>query len=137
MQSSRRGSCARSPEWYPRSSRSCSSAHFPCLCYTSAPSFHELRKVMGTSELSLQLLIDLKSLKRTYRRCRRDFRSAVLDRPPRQSRRLHKQHQHHEDKYHRVGCLGIKVFGQPLDHSERKARDDRTHDGTHAANDHD
>src|SRR3974390_55471 len=63
--------------------------------------------------------------------------AVMSDRPPRQSGRLRKQHQHHEHKYHGFGCLGIKVLGQSLDRSERKARNDRTHDRTHAANDHD
>src|SRR5690242_20838793 len=55
-------------------------------------------------------------------------------RPSSQSRWLHQQHQHHQYEYHGVGGLGIKVFGQALDHPERKARDDGPHDGTHAAN---
>src|SRR3982074_2738979 len=62
--------------------------------------------------------------------------AVMSGRPSRQSRRLYQQHQHHEDKYHGVGGLGIKVFGQSLDHAERKAGDDRTHDGTHAADHH-
>src|ERR671929_1467265 len=57
-------------------------------------------------------------------------------RPSSQSRRLDQQHQHHQHEYHGVGGLGIEVFGQALDHPERKARDDGAHDGTHAA-DHD
>src|SRR3954452_6128359 len=57
-------------------------------------------------------------------------------RPSGQSRWLHQQHQHHQDEYHGVGSLGIKVFGQSLDHAERKARDDRAHDGPHAADHH-
>src|SRR5438477_11156259 len=57
-------------------------------------------------------------------------------RPSSQSRQLDQQHQHHQHEYHGVGGLGIKVFGQALDHPEREAGDDGTHDGTHAA-DHD
>src|ERR1700681_2450145 len=57
-------------------------------------------------------------------------------RPSHQSRRFYKQHQHHQDKYHGVGGFGIKVFRQSLDHPERKAGDDRSHDGTHAADHH-
>src|SRR5690349_23305553 len=57
-------------------------------------------------------------------------------RPSSESRGLYQQHQHHQHEYHGVGRLGIEVFGQALDHPERKARDDGTHDGTHAA-DHD
>src|SRR5918911_5503280 len=57
-------------------------------------------------------------------------------RPSSQSRRFYQQHQHHQHEYHGIGGLGIEVFGQALDHPERKARDDRTHDGAHAA-DHD
>src|SRR3981189_2959899 len=57
-------------------------------------------------------------------------------RPSGQSRWLYQQHQHHQDEDHGVGSLGIKVFGQSFDHAERKARDDRPHDGPHAADHH-
>src|SRR6267143_663886 len=62
-------------------------------------------------------------------------KAVMSGRPSRQSRRLHKQHQHHQHKYHGVGGFGVKVFGQSLDHAERKAGDDRSHDGTPAADD--
>jgi hypothetical protein len=52
---------------------------FRSSCSTSAPTFHELRKAMGTSKsMILVALIDLKSLKRTRRLWCRDLRSAVL-----------------------------------------------------------
>src|SRR5205814_121962 len=54
-------------------------------------------------------------------------------RPSSQSRRLYQQHQHQQHEYYGVGGLGIEVFGQALDHPEREAGDDGTHDGTHAA----
>src|ERR1041384_416766 len=57
-------------------------------------------------------------------------------RPSRQTRRLHQQYQHHQDEHHGVGSLGIEIFGQSLDHAEREAGDDRSHDRAHAA-DHD
>src|SRR5215211_8984856 len=63
--------------------------------------------------------------------------SALMSgRPSGQSRWLYQQHQHHQHEHHGVGSFGIEVFGKSLDHAERKAGDDRTHDGTHAA-DHD
>src|SRR4030081_3382218 len=62
--------------------------------------------------------------------------AVISGRPSRQSRRLHQQHQHHEDKYHGVGSFRIKVFGQSLDHAERKAGYDRSHNGPHAADHH-
>src|SRR4249920_2924531 len=57
-------------------------------------------------------------------------------RPSGQSRWLHQQHQHHQDEYHSVGSFGVEVFGQSLNHAERKAGDDRSHDGAHAADHH-
>src|SRR3954452_9610366 len=57
-------------------------------------------------------------------------------RPSGQSRWLHQQHQYHQNKHHGVGSLGIKVFGQSFDHAERKTRNDRPHDGSHAADHH-
>src|SRR6476646_2291297 len=57
-------------------------------------------------------------------------------RPSGQSRWLHQQHQHHQNKDDGVGSLGIKIFGQSLDHAKREAGDDRPHDGTHAADHH-
>src|ERR1700686_3502164 len=62
--------------------------------------------------------------------------AVMSGRPSRQSRRLHQQHQHHQDKNHGVGGFGIEVFRQPLDHAERKAGHDRSHDRPNAA-DHD
>src|ERR1700680_1002360 len=62
--------------------------------------------------------------------------AVISARPSRQSRRLHQQHQHHQDKYHGVGGFRIKVFGQSLDHAKRKAGDDRSQDGPHAADYH-
>src|SRR6202158_3373346 len=63
--------------------------------------------------------------------------AVMLGRPSRQSCRLYKQHQHHQDKNHGVGGFGIKVFGQSFDHTQRKSGHDRSHDRTHAADDHD
>src|SRR4029078_8626358 len=57
-------------------------------------------------------------------------------RPSRQSRWLDQQHQHHQYENHGVGSLGIKILGQSLDHTQRKAGDDRSHDPTHAADHH-
>src|ERR1700722_14225026 len=62
--------------------------------------------------------------------------AVMSGRPSRQSRRLHQKHQHHEHKHHGVGGLRIKVFRQPLDPTQRKAGDDRSHDGAHAADYH-
>src|ERR1700694_3984869 len=62
--------------------------------------------------------------------------AVISGRPSRQSRGFYKQHQHHQDKYHGVGGFGIKVFGQSLDHAKRKAGDDRSQDGPHAADYH-
>src|SRR4051794_24964505 len=58
--------------------------------------------------------------------------AVMSGRPSRQSRRLYQQHQHHQHEHHGVGGLGIKIFGQSLDHAQRKAGDDRSHDRAHA-----
>src|SRR6266704_254038 len=63
-------------------------------------------------------------------------KAVMSGRPSRQSRRLHQEYQHHENKYHGVGGFWIKVFRQSLDHAKRKAGDDRSHDRAHAP-DHD
>src|SRR3954471_11695338 len=60
----------------------------------------------------------------------------ISSRPSGQSRWLHQQHQHHQNKYHGVGSLGIKVFGQSFDHAEGETGDHRSHDRTHAADHH-
>src|SRR5579862_2647895 len=57
--------------------------------------------------------------------------------PSRQSRRFHQEHQHHQHEHHGVGSFGVEIFGQSLDHPQRKTGDDRAHDRAHAADDDD
>src|SRR5262245_28206218 len=50
---------------------------------------------------------------------------------------LHQQDQCHDDEDHGVRGLGIEDLGQPLDHAEPEAGDDRAHDRSHPADHHD
>jgi hypothetical protein len=44
---------------------------------------------------------------------------------PKESRGFHEQHDDHDHEDHRVGSLGIEHLGEPLDHAEAEARQDR------------
>src|SRR5260370_16479891 len=62
--------------------------------------------------------------------------AVMSGRPSGQSRWFYQEHQHHQDEYHGVGSLGIKVLRQAFDHPERETGDDRSHDRAHAADHH-